>query len=510
MNTHIKIVAGKLFLALIALGHQSASAIPNHVPVHSGFGVNPVVIETGITVISLLCILLLYQFWRFYQRAKSREAEIRQQIWRQANYDYLTQLPNRYLLQSCLEEAILECSQSGQQLGLLLIDLDGFKDVNDVAGHAIGDRLLQNAALRIQSCARNGDTTAKLGGDEFVVVVPKLRNLKELHQIGSKIVDSIRAPFHIEDNQYFVTASIGIAAFPDHSTSGEELMMFADQALYAAKRAGKNQYQFFTQAMQREIRERILLTHDLRSAVANGELHLVYQPIFRLRDLGLIKAEALIRWQHPQHGVVPPNKFIGVAELTGLIVPMGAWVLKVACQQVAAWKTGDLSQVKVSVNVSPMQLRSPGFTDYVLQVLRETGLSADRLVIELTESALVHSDCKGTESLQALKQLGVKLAIDDFGTGYSCLAYLRDIPGDYLKVDRSFVNDVPGKERSEAVTSAIVVLGKNLHYQIVAEGVETQAQADYLKSLGCDLVQGFLYARPMEEKALQEWVNNAT
>jgi EAL domain-containing protein (putative c-di-GMP-specific phosphodiesterase class I) len=190
-----------------------------------------------------------------------------------------------------------------------------------------------------------------------------------------------------------------------------------------------------------------------------------------------------------------------------LIVPMGAWVLKAACQQVAAWQEGALSKVKVSVNVSPIQLRSPGFADYVLQVLRETGLSAERLVIELTESALIHSDCKGTDSLQALKQLGVKLAIDDFGTGYSCLAYLRDIPGDYLKVDRSFVNDVPGKERSEAVTSAIVVLGKNLHYQIVAEGVETEAQAEYLKSLGCDLVQGYLYAKPMEEQALQQWVS---
>lgn len=256
--------------------------------------------------------------------------------------------------------------------------------------------------------------------------------------------------------------------------------------------------------------EELAFASELEAAIAHQEFYLVYQPQMDFLTGKLVGVEALIRWQHPQHGVVPPNKFIGVAELTGLIVPMGAWVLKAACQQVAAWKTGDLSQVKVSVNVSPMQLRSPGFTDYVLQVLRETGLSADRLVIELTESALVHSDCKGTESLQALKQLGVKLAIDDFGTGYSCLAYLRDIPGDYLKVDRSFVNDVPGKERSEAVTSAIVVLGKNLHYQIVAEGVETQAQADYLKSLGCDLVQGFLYARPMEEKALQEWVNNRT
>ncbi|TXI44909.1 MAG: EAL domain-containing protein [Methylophilus sp.] len=253
--------------------------------------------------------------------------------------------------------------------------------------------------------------------------------------------------------------------------------------------------------------EDLAFASELEAAIAHQEFYLVYQPQLNFMTGELVGVEALIRWQHPQQGVVSPAKFIGVAELTGLIVPMGAWVLKAACQQVASWQTGALSKVKVSVNVSPMQLRSPGFTDYVLQVLRDTGLSADRLVIELTESALIHSDCKGTDSLQALKQLGVKLAIDDFGTGYSCLAYLRDIPGDYLKVDRSFVNDVPGKERSEAVTSAIVVLGKNLHYQIVAEGVETEAQAEYLKSLGCDLVQGYLYAKPMPEHALQQWVN---
>lgn len=253
--------------------------------------------------------------------------------------------------------------------------------------------------------------------------------------------------------------------------------------------------------------DELAFASELEAAIAHQEFYLDYQPQIDFMTDKLVGVEALIRWRHPQLGVVPPAKFIGVAELTGLIVPMGAWVLKAACQQVAAWKTGALSKVKVSVNVSPLQLRTPGFNDFVLQVLRETSLSPERLVIELTESAFVHSDCTGIESLQALKQLGVKLAIDDFGTGYSCLAYLRDIPGDYLKVDRSFVNDVPGKERSEAVTSAIVVLGKNLHYQIVAEGVETQAQADYLKSLGCDLVQGYLYAKPMSEQALQDWVD---
>ncbi|MFQ6333673.1 EAL domain-containing protein [Methylophilus sp. 3sh_L] len=252
--------------------------------------------------------------------------------------------------------------------------------------------------------------------------------------------------------------------------------------------------------------EDLAFASELESAIAQEEFYLVYQPQLDFKTGQLIGVEALIRWQHPQQGTVPPNQFIGVAELTGLIVPMGAWVLKAACAQVASWTTGVLSQAKVSVNVSPLQLNTECFAEYVLQVLQETGLAPERLVIELTESAFIHADCTRSERLQKLKQHGIKLAIDDFGTGYSCLSYLRDIPGDYLKVDRSFVNDIPGKERSEAVTSAIVVLGKNLHYQIVAEGVETEAQADYLKSLGCDLVQGFLYAKPMTAQALQAWV----
>lgn len=252
--------------------------------------------------------------------------------------------------------------------------------------------------------------------------------------------------------------------------------------------------------------EGLLFASELEAAIANEEFYLDYQPQIDFASGELVGVEALVRWQRPALGVVPPAKFISVAELTGLIVPMGAWVLRKACAEVATWKIGPLSNAKVSVNVSPLQLKSPGFNDYVLKVLQETGLSPERLVIELTESTFVHTDKKSIENLESLKLLGVKLAIDDFGTGYSCLAYLQDIPCDFLKVDRSFVHDVPGKARSEAVTSAIVVLGKNLQYQILAEGVETEAQAEYLKSLGCDLVQGYLYAYPMSESALHDWV----
>ncbi len=245
---------------------------------------------------------------------------------------------------------------------------------------------------------------------------------------------------------------------------------------------------------------------ELESAIAHQQFYLVFQPQINFQSGQVMGVEALIRWQHPQLGVVSPVKFIGVAERTGLIVPMGAWVLRTACMQTASWTAPGLVNLKVSVNVSPLQLRSPGFVAFVSKVLQETGLSAERLVLELTESAFVHNDSHGAETMLKLKQMGIKLAIDDFGTGYSCLAYLRDIPGDYLKVDRSFVRELPGQERSEAVTRAIVALGKSLHYQIVAEGVETEAQADFLKALGCDLVQGFLYAKPMPAEALHAWV----
>lgn len=245
---------------------------------------------------------------------------------------------------------------------------------------------------------------------------------------------------------------------------------------------------------------------ELESAIAHQQFYLVFQPQINFQSGETVGVEALIRWQHPQLGVVSPVKFIGVAELTGLIVPMGAWVLRAACMQAASWTDPELVELKISVNVSPLQLRSPGFVAFVSKVLQETGLSAERLVIELTESAFVHNDSHGAETMLKLKQMGIKLAIDDFGTGYSCLAYLRDIPGDYLKVDRSFVRELPGQDRSEAVTRAIVALGKSLHYQIVAEGVETEAQADFLKALGCDLVQGFLYAKPMPAEDLHAWV----
>lgn len=515
MNTTInplvrKKLAGKLIPAVAALMHQTAVAVPVHAASTHNSSFNHMMVTTSITAFSIVCVLLLYQFWRFYQRAQRREADIRQQLWRQANYDYLTQLPNRYLLQKSLEEAIIECQQSQQQLGLLLIDLDGFKDVNDIAGHAVGDRLLQNAALRIQSCARSGNTTAKLGGDEFVVVIPKLRDIQVLHDIGAKIVDTIRSPFYIEDNQYFVTASIGIAVFPEHSKSGEELMMFADQALYAAKRAGKNQYQFFTQTMQREIRDRISLTHDLRSAVANGELHLVYQPIYRLSDLCLIKAEALIRWQHPTRGAIPPDVFIPLAEESGVIIEIGKWIFDEVLHDLSAIDLLRLRGTQISLNISPVQFAHPQHLMAFIKRLQHSNIPCERFCFEITEGLLLEPSRVTQDTLKNVKQAGIKLSIDDFGTGYSALGYLKKYQIDYVKIDKSFIKNLEVDNYDFILCRSIIQMAHELNIKLIAEGVENARQESILRVINCDFIQGFLHGKPALFSSLLEQVYQQT
>lgn len=498
-----------MLLTWVALLHQTAAATAASTHIVSSPGhpsIDQVIIETGASALALLCVLLLYQFWRFYQRAQRREADIRQQIWRQANYDYLTQLPNRYLLQQCLEEAIVDCQQSGTLLGLLLIDLDGFKDVNDIAGHAVGDRLLQSAAWRIQSCVRNGDTTAKLGGDEFVVLIPKLHDLKLLHELGNRIVDTIRSPFHIEDNQYFVTASIGIAVFPDNSESGEELMMFADQALYAAKHAGKNQYQFFTQTMQQEIRDRISLTRDLRSAIENDELHLVYQPIYRLDDLALIKAEALIRWQHPSRGAIPPSVFIPLAEESGIIIEIGKWIFDEVLHDLSVIDPVRLQGMQIGLNISPVQFSHPQHLMSFIKRLQRSNIPCERFCFEITEGLLLEPSKVTQDTLKAVKQAGIKLSIDDFGTGYSALGYLKNYEIDFVKIDKSFIKNLEVDNYDFILCRSIIQMAHELNMKLIAEGVENAQQENILKVINCDFIQGFLHGKPTLFSSLMEQV----
>jgi diguanylate cyclase (GGDEF)-like protein len=499
-----KIIQTMLLTAMPFTGQATAVTLAPETSATNPGLFSQLAVEAGITILTLACMLLVHQLWRFYQRAQRREAEVRQQIWRQANYDYLTQLPNRYLLQDCLEKSIQECQQSQQQLGLLLIDLDGFKDVNDIAGHAVGDRLLQNAALRIQSCVRDGDTTAKLGGDEFVVVIPKLKDIKVLHDIGAKIVETVRSPFHIDDNQYFVTASIGIAVFPDHSDSAETLMMYADQALYAAKRAGKNQYQFFTQTMQQEIRERISLTHDLRSAIENNELHLVYQPIYRLQDISLIKAEALIRWQHPTRGNIPPSVFIPIAEESGIIIEIGKWIFNEVLHDLSTIDPMRLQGIQISLNISPIQFAHPQHLMAFIKRLERSNITCELFCFEITEGLLLEPSKVIQDTLKTLKQAGIKLSIDDFGTGYSALGYLKKYHIDYVKIDKSFINNLGVDNYDFILCRSIIQMAHELNMQLIAEGVENAQQESILKVINCDFIQGFLHGKPAMFSSLLE------
>ncbi|MFD1123328.1 putative bifunctional diguanylate cyclase/phosphodiesterase [Methylophilus flavus] len=511
MHNPLRKLPAKLLLIVLAVAHQASAStlVQTSAPDNPGL-ISHLAIEAGMTVLALACMLLVYQLWRFYLRAQRRETEVRQQIWRQANYDYLTQLPNRYLLQQCLESAILECQQSQQQLGLLLIDLDGFKDVNDIAGHAVGDRLLQNAALRIQSCVRDGDTTAKLGGDEFVVVIPRLKDIKILHDIGAKIVETVRSPFHIDDNQYFVTASIGIAVFPDHSDSAETLMMYADQALYAAKRAGKNQYQFFTQTMQQEIKERISLTHDLRSAIENGELHMVYQPIYRLHDIALIKAEALIRWQHPTRGNIPPSAFIPLAEESGIIIEIGKWIFNEVLHDLSTIDPLRLQGIQISLNISPVQFAHPQHLMAFIKRLERSNIPCELFCFEITEGLLLEPSRVVQDTLKALKQAGIKLSIDDFGTGYSALGYLKKYHVDYVKIDKSFINNLGVDNYDFILCRSIIQMAHELNMQLIAEGVENAQQENILKVINCDFIQGFLHGKPAMFSSLLQQIDQQT
>lgn len=495
----LSLAGGGLIVLLSAAPARAIVALPSTTP---GTHLPVAGTEWMMAVMVLLCALAVYQFWRLYQKTQQKETDVRAQMWRQANYDFLTQLPNRYLLQASLRESIEACQQAQLQLGVLLIDLDGFKDVNDIAGHAIGDRLLQHAASRIQSCVRSEDTTAKLGGDEFVVVIPALADLQALHEVAANIGERIRAPFQIDDNQYFVTASIGIAVFPDHCNTPEQLLMFADQALYAAKRAGKNQYQFFTLAMQQEIRDRISLTNDLRSAIANNELYLVYQPIFRLRDLSVFKAEALIRWNHPSRGLIPPDVFIPLAEESGIIIDIGKWLFDRVILDLTAVDNLPLNQLQIGINISPVQFSHPQHILSFIHRLRFAEIPCDRFCFEITEGLLLESGKVIQDSLRQVKQAGIKLSIDDFGTGYSALGYLKHYQIDYVKIDKSFIKNLEADNYDFILCRAIIQMAHELNLKLIAEGVENPQQENILKVMNCDFIQGFLHGRPAAFSAL--------
>lgn len=436
-------------------------------------------------------------------RRKARE----ELIWHQANFDALTDLPNRNLFLDRLSRAAAAARRDGGIVGLLFLDLDHFKWVNDSLGHSTGDQLLCVAAERIRACVRDEDTVSRLGGDEFTVVLAGAHQPEDFEVVARKILESVAAPFHLGGHQIYVTASIGITAFPFDGDDPESLLRNADIAMYAAKEGGRNGWRFFQPAMNARAVERVRMERSLRAALEHGEFVLHYHPIVDLRTDRAAGVEALLRWNHPDVGLVAPGSFIPLAEETGLINPIGEWVLATAVEQLGAWIGGGFP-LHVAVNVSSRQWRDERWVRHVYDVVTAVGLDPGALVLEITESLLMEDLDRTRDYIRAVKDMGVRISVDDFGTGYSSLSYLRRFPVDILKIDRSFLVGIEGDAPGRQLVRAIVDMAHGLGSEVVAEGVETPAQLGFLREIGCDYGQGFHFTQPLARDPFGAWMRD--
>ena len=423
------------------------------------------------------------------------QGQLHQRLLFQAHHDILTGLPNRILLDDRLMQCLARGRRNGTSVAVLQIDLDGFKLINDCLGHANGDAVLQAVAQRLRACVRESDTLARVGGDEFTLIVPDLTHTEAAHRIAEELLANLRQPFDVQGTEVFVSASVGIAFYPHHATDTCSLLKKADAAMYRAKTTGKNQWQAFTSEAA-DTGNRLELENGLRHALERNELELFYQPIFDVSNGSLATMEALLRWRHPRLGMVSPGQFIPIAEESGLIVPIGRWVMEQACRHALGWQPSGKGTCKVSVNVSAVQFARGDIVQVVSSILAETGLEPFRLELELTESLVMQNLELSARQLTELRALGVSVAVDDFGTGYSALSYLQQLPVDYIKIDQSFVRQMSEKNPSRLV-QAIVRMAHGLGLKVTAEGVETKTQMDGLTRFGCDQVQGYFLGRPM-------------
>lgn len=458
------------------------------------------------------CVLTVARDVTEQKRTEQRMAHL-------ANYDHLTGLPNRALFRDRLAGAMLRAQRAERLVGLLFLDLDRFKQVNDSLGHQIGDQLLKQVAERLQQCVRGSDsvarpsgldettdsTVARLGGDEFTIVLEAIKHIDEVTRIAQRIVSALAAPFDLDGHQIFVGASIGITVYPFDDVDLDNLIRNADAAMYRAKALGRNNFQFYTDDLNANAEERLWLETELRQALEREQFELVYQPKLNLRSNLITGVEVLLRWRSPRLGLVSPADFIPLLEETGLIVPVGAWVLRSACGQAAAWASAGWN-LSMAVNLSPRQFHDAGLTEFIQSVLDDVGLPANQLELEVTESLLMEDSAGSQTTLTSIKQLGVHISVDDFGTGYSSLAYLKRFPIDTLKIDRSFVKDVGIDPDDTAIVHAVIALARSLRLAVVAEGVETVEQLGFLRETLCDQVQGYLISRPLDAAAFEAWM----
>ncbi len=456
---------------------------------------------TGINVALLLVLGLLWRLSHALARSRHRETEARiahaKQVEYLAYHDSLTGLPNRSLFSKLLEQSISQAQRYDRKLAVLFLDLDHFKHINDTLGHEVGDQLLQEVSDRLKSCLRESDTVARLGGDEFVVVLPELTEESYTSTVARKMIAALARPFILLDQEFRVTASIGISVFPQDGQDEQTLTKNADVAMYQAKEDGKNNFQYYSEKLHSASLQRLTLETSLRHALERQEFQLHYQAKRDVRTGRITGMEALLRWQHPDLGMVPPMQFIPLAEETGLILPIGKWVLKTACEQNMAWQKQGLPLLSMAVNLSAQQFFDSNLPEYIGAVLKETGMEPGLLELEITESLLMRDVERALKVLNRLKETGVHIAIDDFGVGYSSLAMLKQFPLDAIKIDRTFIRDVTQFAEDRALTEAIVAMGRTLSLTVVAQGVETREQADFLRDNACDEVQGFYFNKPV-------------
>jgi diguanylate cyclase (GGDEF)-like protein len=450
-----------------------------------------------VSALSFFAVLLLIQLFKLYKTNQKQAVAARHEIWFQANHDFLTKLPNRFQLKNELDQALQTASLRPNHLGVMIIDLDNFKEINDTAGHAVGDEVLIHVAERIQSIIVAPNLTARFGGDEFLIVIQQAGHEDKLRDLGAQLIAAMAPPFNIQQKSFVVSISIGVARFPDDSHKAEELIMFADQALYQAKRTGKNKCILFNEGMHDTFTKRTHLSNELRYAVQKNQLSLQYQPIFNLGDLRCEKVEALLRWQHPEFGTISPEIFISIAEENGYIIELGDWVFQQTIKDFA-----QISQrfgpVEICINISPLQFSQSASIHHFISNLAARSISGNHFCFEITEGLLLEPSSNVIDTLNSIHEHGIKLAIDDFGTGYSSLAYLNKFKIDYVKIDKSFIKNIIDNLNDQALCKTIIFMGSQLNIQLIAEGVETQEQERLLKEMGCQYSQGYYRARPSD------------
>jgi diguanylate cyclase (GGDEF)-like protein len=427
-----------------------------------------------------------------------------------AHFDSLTGLPNRVQFIERLEQAMADANRHERLVGVVFLDLDRFKYINDSLGHEKGDGLLREVAMRLSGVVRRGDTVARLSGDEFALVLADMGHVDDAIHVAQKILDVFHQPFRVAGHDLFVTASLGITLYPFDDRGAHELLRNADVAMYRAKESGKNNYQFYVAEMTAKVSERLTLENDLRSALERGEFSLNYQPIADCRSGRIIGMEALLRWKHPERGMISPTLFIPLAEETGYIISIGEWVLRTACEQCRRWQKMGYPSLYVAVNLSSRQFHQKDLPASIYQILQDTGLNPASLGLELTEGLVMQQAVASVNTLRELKAMDIRISIDDFGTGYSSLSYLKRFPIDVLKIDQSFVRDIPQDEDDAAIASTIITMAHSLGLKVVAEGVETMDQLKFMRQHGCDAMQGYYLSKPLPPVQFEAFLKNGS